>query len=260
MDLPRLDPPDPENVQSFVFPALWATKDAKRLMDGVSALFPLIAPGVHFSDNFLTWGRNNSMLDDARFVEAWRSNCENDADRGIIWRRYILACQAFHCVQLEGDFVECGAYTGAGIKTVIDYLGGTEFPRTAWLYDLFEHDASFNHPKLELHKEGLYERVIKKFETYPQVKVCRGLIPKVFEAGAPERIAYLHIDLNNADAELASLEVLFDRLVPGGVLILDDYEWSGPYRAQKIREDQWLESRGYRVTPLPTGQGLLIKR
>ena len=49
-------------------------------------------------------------------------------------------------------------------------------------------------------------------------------------------------------------------MVPGGILILDDYEWSGYYRQQKLAEDQWFEARRYRVMPLPTGQGLVIKR
>jgi hypothetical protein len=47
--------------------------------------------------------------------------------------------------------------------------------------------------------------------------------------------------------------------VSGGVIILDDYEWS-VYRSQKLAEDPWFEARGYRVVPLPTGQGMLSKR
>jgi hypothetical protein len=40
------------------------------------------------------------------------------------------------------------------------------------------------------------------------------------------RIAYLHIDMNQAPAEVAALDALFDRVVPSGIVILDDYEWS----------------------------------
>jgi predicted O-methyltransferase YrrM len=76
----------------------------------------------------------------------------------------------------------------------------------------------------------------------------------------PEKLAYLHIDLNNAEGELAALEGLFDRVVSGGIVILDDYEWAGVYRKQKQAEDPWFEARGYRVFPLPTGQGLVLKR
>jgi O-methyltransferase len=60
--------------------------------------------------------------------------------------------------------------------------------------------------------------------------------------------------------ELAVLEALFDRIVPGGIIILDDYEWAGSYRAQKIGEASWFDELGYRVFPLPTGQGIVLKR
>jgi hypothetical protein len=53
---------------------------------------------------------------------------------------------------------------------------------------------------------------------------------------------------------------LFERVVPSGMIVLDDYEWSGTYRPQKLAEDPWFEARGYRVMPLPTGQGLVFKR
>src|SRR5262249_30006495 len=153
------------------------------------------------------------------------------------------ACAAYHCARLDGDFVECGAYTGVGMKTVIDYLGGTAFPKVFWGYDAFEHDATMLNPPMSELRPGLYDRVRRKFDAYPQVRLLKGIIPAVFDQGCPERIAYLHIDLNQAPAEVASLDRLFDRMVPGGVLILDDYEWSGYYRPQKIAEDAWFGAR-----------------
>ncbi|MEO8153082.1 MAG: TylF/MycF/NovP-related O-methyltransferase [Rhizobacter sp.] len=241
-------------------PMYWSTSDPAMVTAAAKEIVRVAASGSHFADNLLTWGRNMSMLDDAPFVHAWQSNAESDADKAIVWRRYVLACAAYHCVQLDGDFVECGAYTGVGMKTVIDYLGGTAFPKTFWGYDIFEHDESMANHSMPEHGTGLYTRTQQKFSSYPRVKLIKGLIPAVFESACPERIAYLHIDLNQAPAEIAALEHLFDRMVPGGILILDDYEWSGIYRQQKLAEDAWFDSRRYRVMPLPTGQGLVIKR
>jgi predicted O-methyltransferase YrrM len=98
-----------------------------------------------------------------------------------------------------------------------------------------------------------------KFEDYAQVELVKGFIPDSFKDNCPEKIAYLHIDLNQAPAEIAALDHLFDRVVAGGIIILDNYEWSA-YRPQKLAEDLWFEARKYRVMPLPTGQGLVIKR
>ena len=260
LQLPKLGNPSPAQVKSVFMPTFWGTRNADAVTQHAKAMSELAEPGFHFADNFFTWARNCSMLDDEVFVEAWKANVETDADQAIIWRRYILACAAYHCVQLDGDFVECGAYTGVGVKTVMDFLGGVTFPKDFWLYDLFEHEDWMLHHSMPEHGPDLEARVRAKFEPYPQAKIFKGCIPEVFECQSPKRIAYLHIDLNEAPAEIAALDALFDRVVPGGIVILDDYEWAGPHRAQKLAEDPWFEARHYRVFPLPTGQGLVIKR
>jgi predicted O-linked N-acetylglucosamine transferase (SPINDLY family) len=258
--LPKLSKPDRAVLQNYFYPVIWGTSDNRFVTESVRAITAKVQSAYHFADNFFTWGRNNSLFEDAAFVTAWNSNAESESDKAIVWRRYILACAAYHCVQLAGDFVECGAYTGVGIKTVVDYLGGTRFPKTYWGYDLFEHDPSMAHHAMPDHGPGLYARVCGKFADYDNVKIVKGPIPAVFEGASPEKIAFLHIDLNEAPAELAALNALFDRMVPAGILILDDYEWAMAYRGQKLAEDPWFDARGYRVMPLPTGQGIVIKR
>jgi O-methyltransferase len=258
--LPKLSKPALDKVKGFFIPVFWGAIDNGVVAAHMKAASELVAPGVHFADNFFTWARNNSMLDDEVFVRAWETNIENDADKAIVWRRYVLACAAYHCVQLSGDFVECGAYSGVGVKTVIDYLGGEKFPKDFWTYDLFEHEEWMLHHEMPEHGPSLEARVREKFRAYPQVKIFKGNIPEVFDGQSPADIAYLHIDLNEAPAEIAALDALFDRVVPGGIVILDDYEWAGVYRGQKLAEDPWFEARQYRVFPLPTGQGIVIKR
>lgn len=258
--LPKLDPLPAGTLKNFFYPLFWGTSDPRVVLGSIEQASRLVDGGFHFADNFFTWMRNNSMLEDGPFMRAWETNAESESDKAIVWRRYVLSCAAYHCVQLRGQFVECGAYTGVGVKTVVDYLGGVSFPKEFWIYDLFEYEEGMPHRAMPEHGKDLYARVRRKFESYPQVRVCKGAIPEVFDRASPDEIAYLHIDLNQAPAEIAALNVLFDRVVPGGIIILDDYEWSGVYRVQKQAEDPWFEQRNYRVIPLPTGQGLVIKR
>jgi hypothetical protein len=259
--LPRLTAPDPNIVQNFFMPVFWGAANADQVANCARTIIDNVLGGTHFADNFLTWGRNNSMFDDAPFVAAWRDNLEgNRINEAIVWRRYILACAGYHAVQLEGDFVECGCYTGTGVKTVVDYLGAKQFPKTFWAYDLFEHAADEMHHAMQMHGPDLYRQVQARFEGYRQVCIVRGRIPEVFVGQSPEQIAYLHIDMNQAPAEIAALDALFDRVVPGGIVILDDYEWAMAYRGQKLAEDLWFGARSYRVFPLPTGQGIVLKR
>lgn len=54
------------------------------------------------------------------------------------------------------------------------------------------------------------------------------------------------------------MELLYDRITPGAIIVLDDYGWLG-YRDQKLALDPFFEARGHKVLELPTGQGLVIK-
>jgi hypothetical protein len=67
----------------------WGTRNPELVAQHVKAATELAEPGFHFADNFFTWARNNSMLDDEAFVTSWTSNVETDADKAIVWRRYI---------------------------------------------------------------------------------------------------------------------------------------------------------------------------
>ncbi len=79
-------------------------------------------------------------------------------------------------------------------------------------------------------------------------------MPDSFAQAAPDTIAFLHIDLNSSKAEIATLDILFDWISPGGLVVFDDYGWSG-YQAQQIAEDAFMRQRGHRILELPTGQG-----
>jgi O-methyltransferase len=162
-------------------------------------------------------------------------------------------------VQLDGDFVECGVLFGTAVKTVVDFFGRDHFGKTFWAYDAFDTNPVAGH-EFEGQGPGLYDKVKARFAGYQQVRLVQGLLPASLEGNSPAQIAYLHIDMNHAGYEIAVLDRLFDRVVPGGIVILDDYEWAGAYRSQKIAHEAWFDARQYRVFPLPTGQGLVLKR
>lgn len=259
MKLPKLPSMEIDKIINFQVAKSWGINEPQRFIELMQEAATLVLPGIYMGDNLFTWGRNNSLFDDIEFRNAWEKNIRNDADQAIAWRRYILACSGYHCLQVDGDFVECGAYQGSGVKTVMDYLGGVEFPKTFWVYDTFDFNPVDGHA-FEGQEAGFFEKVRDRFDGYRQIRLVKGLLPDSFDDACPRAIAYLHIDLNNAEYEISVLDRLFDKVTAGGLIILDDYEWAGIYRKQKLAEDRWFESRDYRVFPLPTGQGLVIKR
>jgi hypothetical protein len=136
------------------------------------------------------------------------------------------------------------------------------------LYDSFaglpdEWSTAFERSHTKTHyelAENYSEAAVRaRFAGYANVRIIPGIVPDSLRGTAPEKIAYLHIDLNAAVAEIAALEVLFDRVVPGGFVIFDDFGHM-PHNAQHIVETEWMAKRGYAILELPTGQGLVIKR
>ncbi|UTP39763.1 TylF/MycF family methyltransferase [Phenylobacterium sp. LH3H17] len=182
-------------------------------------------------------------------------NTRSGPERGGVWRVSTLLWAARHVAHLEGDFVECACYRGSSARTVADLIDISK--RRHYLYDLFDHDPAMPHHQMAEHSSTLYDEVRARFPE-PNVIITQGKVPESLVIAAPDRIAFMHLDLNNAEAEIGVLEVLWDRIVPGGILILDDFGWL-PYYRQFNAETDWFTARGHVILEMPTGQGLVIK-
>ncbi len=216
--------------------------------------------GIYTGDNLFTYHRNLSFLDDEPFMRAFSAQISSEVEKALLWRFSTILWGVRNGLRLTGDFVECACYKGTTARIICDTVSFANFTdRQYYLYDLFEHNATtMEHHAMPEHGSDLYTQVKYRFKDYPNVTVTQGRVPEVLHQIAPAKISFMHLDLNNATAEIGALELLFDRMVPGAVLVLDDYGWLG-YRQQKLAEDPWFEQKGYRVLELPTGQGLVIK-
>lgn len=90
---------------------------------------------------------------------------------------------------------------------------------------------------------------------YPADKVHYhpGLVEETTPEQAPERIAILRLDTDWYASTLHELDVLYDRLSPGGVLVIDDYDdWNGARKAT----EEWLAKLGQPLflAPMATGR------
>lgn len=235
----------------------WGIKDPEAFNAGLDQLMGAanVQAGWFAADNLIAIGRNLGFLDDKPFMEAFGKHAANMIERGILWRTANVVWGARHALRVEGDFIECGCYKGVTAHIVLDTCDLSQ--RQFFLYDLFEHDSSMPHHAMPEHGPDLFEQVTQRFVGRDNVKVIKGWIPESFEQGLPDRIAFAHIDMNSAPGELAALNAIEDRLVPGAVIMLDDFG-AIPYRAQHIAETEWFQKRGRYVLELPTSQGMVI--
>lgn len=180
-------------------------------------------------------------------------------------RMYYLYTAARYLAQakVEGDMLECGVWRGGSMMLVAKALmeaGDTS--RTLHLFDTYE-----GHPKpdskldvdmwgnkavdewVDLRKTDETSdwgrvsidevRANMQSTGYPteRVKLVKGMVEKTAAANAPEKLSLLRLDTDWYASSKVSLEVLWPRLVVGGVLIVDDY---GHYKGQRQAVDEYF--------------------
>ena len=224
------------------------------------------------SDGLFTQ-QNSDCLDEPRFkkaynlsltVDDWRTELNMD----MRWRYYMVCWFAESVKHLQGDFVECGVYKGGYSLALADYLQFNTLDKNFWLLDTFNGLVKKHLTKAEIesglfeHYEGRYEEcydaVVKTFKPYPNYKIIQGPVPDTLPQCKAEKICYLSIDMNITEPEIAAANYFWDKMVSGGVIILDDYGFTA-HENQKQAFDAWVAEKNVRLLSLPTGQAIIFK-
>ena len=213
------------------------------------------------------------FLKDEKFIKNYSKAAEGTNHR-IKFRAYIVNYYANYALRLfnnnQGCFAELGTHKGLMSKMILlnnDFNEKINF----YLFDTFTgipleniRDDEIRHVKKmneNVYNEDVYEFVKSKFSDFPFVKIVKGHLPETLinENISLENIQFLHIDLNNAHAEIESIKILYDKILKGAPVILDDYCYSETYRPQKDAWDKFANEKGFQILSLPTGQGLFLK-
>lgn len=170
-------------------------------------------------------------------------------------------------LHLPGDIVECGVYKGASLIRFATYREMTEpyysrkiigfdifgvFPRSTLGEDNtfiegFENDGGDGIAQGDLEKSFAH----KHFQNYEFIQgdICT-TVPEYAARHKEWKIALLHIDVDVYSPTKIILETLFDHIVPGGLIVLDDY---GTVYGETKAVDEYLSLGGnkYKIEKLP---------
>lgn len=229
---------------------------------------------------------NSSFMTDPGFDDAYTyTKGLLGHDYNWMWRNYIGISLASSARHNSLNFVECGVGEGWMTISMLRYFGQTfNMTPTMTLFDTWDGiDESVVDPqeveywgcsveerkKLYVYESTEFfktkERITATARHSDRIEFVRGSIPATLTPETIARVAskgpigFLHIDMNNSVPEVAAMQAFFPLVTIGGIVLLDDYAYSG-YEFQKNKIDIFCDSIG-RDHPiaLPTGQGLLVK-
>lgn len=189
--------------------------------------------------------------------------------------RFFNLLQFYSSVRhLEGRSAECGCWKGLSSYMICKYEQrfNPEFEGESHeIYDSFEGLSEFSgadeivDPTLVPHlgskggNKGDFaagqDQVRYNLREFGELSLHKGWIPEVFPVENNKKYKFVHVDVDLYEPTLASFEYFFPKIVPGGVIICDDYgslRWPGAKRAV----EEFCRDR-CRYVVLSTGQAVI---
>ncbi len=230
--------------------------------------------GVYAQDGICTF-HNSHFLRDPGFQAAYQRGVQasRGVDPKIEWRVHVALWAARSAVHAQGDFVECGVNAGFMSSAIMHRLEWQRIEKAFFLIDTFSgpvlsqySDEEVERGQMKVAEDAMAKRAYvmdpdlarANFVEWRNVEIVQGVVPDVLEQLKVDRVAFLHLDMNCAHPERAAFEYFWEKLSPGGVVLLDDYAAYG-YDALAKAIDEAARAREAEVLSLPTGQGLIWK-
>ena len=224
---------------------------------------------IHEFDGVATV-HNLACLKDPKFEYALK---EATLAGGFDFQIYMRQHQAIWCAETAlrlnetGSFVELGTAKGYTITTVLsslDYQGKDLTKIPVYLFDTFSNSATdsrgFQHSKFgkNIYYAESFEQARNNFLQFPNVTLTQGILPESLNGIEIESISFLHIDLNAPEVEIECLKSLWDRILPGGIILIDDFAYSGYDYTNKLFNELGLQL-GVSILTTAYGPGIIIK-
>jgi O-methyltransferase len=142
---------------------------------------------------------------------------------------YHLLTQAV-LMDVPGDVVELGCYEGTTAIVMQKTLDQHRSSKTLHVYDSFaglparspeDGDTRFQPGDCQTTKQRLIQNFQRSGVKLPVVH--EGWFTDTLPDGLPPRICFAHVDCDFYSSVRQSLEAVYPRLAPGGIVVVDDY-------------------------------------
>jgi O-methyltransferase len=200
------------------------------------------------------------------FAAEFQSDYARIADRttSTEQRAYTLRQFARHCAHLNGDFAECGVYRGGTALLLSEALADRAPEKTLHLFDSFQGMPPTRGRVIDAYQQGdLGDTSLAEVQAFladrTNVTFHPGFIPGTLQTVADRHFAFVHLDVDIYRSTHDALAFFYDRLVPGAIVVCDDYGFVSLRDAARAAFDDFLCDRPEQALHLPSGQCLLIR-
>lgn len=181
---------------------------------------------------------------------------ENEAGRSQYRKQLDAECASSSLIELlegslklDGDVIECGVFRGNSIRRISHRLMELAPSKQVFACDSYEgfpqdrvggEDVSLFRFRFKIRNKfkqaaDVPARLRRFFEAYGvHGHVVKGFFSDTLPALAERKYCFIHVDCDIYESHLDCLNLLYDRLVPGGVVVFDDYaqpKWPGATKA-----------------------------
>jgi O-methyltransferase len=165
-------------------------------------------------------------------------------------RFYSLATLFSEILPLQGLVAECGCYRGLSSYLLCSFLKRADGKFDGRGYRIFDSFAGLSVPQPEDSVEELdpdakrlkamaqpgsfaasLDQVRGALAAFPEIEFFPGWIPHMFPDEPDARYRFVHVDVDIYQPTRDSIAYFYPRLVPGGMIVCDDYNWPGARKA-----------------------------
>ncbi len=193
--------------------------------------------------------KNNTLVDIYRCYELWQ------------------LVQKAQSLNSSAAILEVGVWRGGTAGIMAQQLSNFNSKTTLYLADTFKgvakagaNDSFYRGGEHNDTSEQIVEDLLKLKVKYPYYKILKGIFPEdtAHEIKAEEKFALCHIDVDVYDSAKDILEWVWDKLIPGGVVVFDDYGFHSCTGVTKLVE-QYRNYIDRQIIHNLNGHAIMIK-